>query len=75
MHIKRGYRREYRSANWSFNFKSKKALTENDITKLILFVKNILNDTNLNRYLPSALPSKNCFLYNDEASKEYLSYN
>jgi len=20
MHIKRGYRREYRSANWSFNF-------------------------------------------------------
>ncbi|HAI58109.1 MAG TPA: cytochrome-c peroxidase, partial [Saprospirales bacterium] len=53
----------------------KKALTENDITKLILFVKNILNDTNLNRYLPSALPSKNCFLYNDEASKEYLSYN
>lgn len=54
---------------------SPKGLTEAEITQLTLFVENVLYDNNLNRYVPSALPSGNCFPNNDESSKKDLGCN
>lgn len=52
-----------------------KGLTETEITQLTLFVENALHDGNLDRYVPSSLPSGNCFPNNDVISKADLGCN
>jgi len=44
-------------------------LTEDDIGKLVKFVRDALYDPNLARYEPITLPSGNCFPDNDEQSR------
>jgi len=44
-------------------------LTELEIADLVEFLENGLYDPNLSRYLPSALPSGNCFPNNDALSR------
>jgi len=44
-------------------------LTETEIDKITDFIENGLYDANLDRYVPSALPSGNCLPNNDEVSQ------
>ena len=50
-------------------------LTELEIEQLTDFVENALDDANLNRYVPSSIPSGNCFPNNDLISKIDLGCN
>ena len=50
-------------------------LTEEQITQLTDFVENALNDASLDRYVPTAIPSGNCFPNNDEQSRIDLGCN
>jgi len=47
-------------------------LTEQEIADLTLFLENALYDPNLDRYVPDALPSGNCFPANDAAARRDL---
>ena len=47
-------------------------LSEGDIADLTAFVEEALYDTRLDRYVPSRLPSGNCFPVNDEQSRSDL---
>ena len=47
-------------------------LSETEIDKITDFIENGLYDDNLDRYVPGALPSGNCFPNNDEVSKADL---
>lgn len=47
-------------------------LTAQEIEALTDFIENGLYDPNLERYLPNALPSGNCFPNNDSLSKQQL---
>jgi len=47
-------------------------LTELEIDQLVQFLEKSLYDPNLDRYVPKALPSGNCFPNNDEVSVEEL---
>lgn len=44
-------------------------LTEDEISKLVIFLRDALYDPNLTRYSPDALPSGNCIPNNDAQSK------
>jgi len=44
-------------------------LTENEIDQLTAFISSALNDPNLMRYQPTALPSGNCTPFNDPIAK------
>lgn len=50
-------------------------LTDAEIDQLTKFVENALYDTDLDRYVPSELPSGNCFPNNDVISREDLGCN
>ncbi|MCV6631665.1 MAG: cytochrome-c peroxidase [Flavobacteriaceae bacterium] len=50
-------------------------LTEEEIDLLTIFVKDGLNDGNLQRYTPQALPSGNCFPNADPLSKSDMGCN
>ncbi len=50
-------------------------LTEVEIDKIVDFVENGLYDAYLDRYVPSSLPSGNCFPNNDEVSQMDLGCN
>lgn len=45
------------------------SLTEEEIDQIKVFIENGLRDPNLVRYVPSYLPSKNCFPNNDPQAK------
>ena len=47
-------------------------LTETEIEQLTTFIEKSLHDPNLKRYVPSALPSGNCFPNNDALSRVNL---
>jgi len=47
-------------------------LTDVEIDQLVQFLEKSLYDANLDRYVPKALPSGNCFPNNDEVSIEQL---
>jgi len=47
-------------------------LTDLEVDQLVQFLKKSLHDPNLDRYVPKALPSGNCFPNNDEVSVEEL---
>ncbi len=47
-------------------------LSEQDIDDLVAFLENGLRDSNLQRYVPETLPSGNCPINADEASKADL---
>ncbi len=47
-------------------------LTLNEINDLVAFVKNSLKDPDLERYVPTSLPSGNCFPNADEMSMDDL---
>jgi cytochrome c peroxidase len=47
-------------------------LTSEEIGDIVAFIENALYDANLERYLPNALPSGNCFPVNDPQSQEDL---
>ena len=44
-------------------------LTGEEIDQLTIFLETGLYDPNLNRYVPSALPSGNCSVVNDNVAK------
>ena len=44
-------------------------LSDLEVDQLIMFVERSLYDSNLDRYVPSSLPSENCFPNNDIISK------
>ena len=48
-------------------------LTEKEIDQLIDFLANGLYDSNTDRYVPTSLPSGNCFPNNDAISKQQLN--
>lgn len=50
-------------------------LTSEEVDKIVDFVENGLHDANLERYVPSSLPSGNCFPNNDEISQMDLGCN
>lgn len=50
-------------------------LSEEEITDLTAFLETSLYDANLNRYVPAALPSGQCFPNNDAQSKIDLGCN
>ena len=50
-------------------------LTDDEITAIVDFIENGLYDANLQRYVPDALPSGQCFPNNDEQSKIDLGCN
>lgn len=50
-------------------------LSEKEIDKLTMFLSESLYDSNLERYVPSALPSDFCFPNNDQQSKQDLGCN
>lgn len=47
-------------------------LTDEEVSRLTIFIENALYDRELTRYVPSSLPSGNCFPNADAASKEDL---
>ncbi len=47
-------------------------LTDDEIGKIVLFLKNSLRDPQLHRYTPNEIPSGNCFPNNDPLSKSDL---
>jgi len=47
-------------------------LSDVEIDQLVQFLEKSLHDANLDRYVPKALPSGNCFPNNDELSKNEL---
>ena len=51
------------------------SLTNQEIEKLTAFILNGLNDKNLNRFVPSSLPSGKCFPNADIVSQEDLGCN
>ena len=50
-------------------------LTDVEIDQITDFIENGLYDSNLERYVPSSLPSGNCFPNNDEVSQMDLGCN
>lgn len=50
-------------------------LTETEIARLVDFIENGLHDPSLERYVPTSLPSSNCFPNNDSISQEDLGCN
>lgn len=50
-------------------------LTDEEIENLTAFLTTALHDDNLERYVPDALPSGNCFPFNDPISKNHLGCN
>ncbi|HAA16666.1 MAG TPA: hypothetical protein DCE41_35135 [Cytophagales bacterium] len=50
-------------------------LTEEEMDQLEDFVLNGLNDPHLERYVPTVLPSGNCFPNNDPQSRADLGCN
>ena len=50
-------------------------LTEEEVDKVVAFIESALFDPNLDRYVPDALPSGNCFPNNDETSQTDLGCN
>ena len=50
-------------------------LTDEEVDQLTMFLKTGLKDPNLDRYVPSSLPSGNCFPMNDPMSKVELGCN
>ena len=50
-------------------------LTDEEVDKITDFIANGLFDSNLDRYVPSSLPSGLCFPNNDEVSQEDLGCN
>ncbi len=51
------------------------SLTTDEIADLVDFLENGLYDSNLDRFVPSSLPSGNCFPVSDEQSKLDLGCN
>ena len=45
------------------------SLTEDEISKLVTFVRDALYDPNLVRYVPASVPSDNCIPNNDDQSR------
>ena len=50
-------------------------LTSTEIDDLVVFIENALRDPNLNRYVPTTLPSGLCFPNNDPQSRVDLGCN
>ncbi len=50
-------------------------LTEQEIDDLTAFIEKALYDRELTRYVPSSLPSGNCFPFNDPQSRQELGCN
>ncbi len=50
-------------------------LSEEEIDDLTVFLETALYDPNLNRYVPTALPTTNCFPVNDAEAQEDLACN
>lgn len=50
-------------------------LSGSEINDLTTFLESSLHDPDLNRYVPDALPSGNCFPFNDEISRDDLGCN
>lgn len=50
-------------------------LTESEVQDIVNFIENGLHDNNLNRYVPSQLPSGYCFPNNDATSQSDLGCN
>lgn len=50
-------------------------LTNQEVNDLTLFLEHSLRDPDLGRYVPTSLPSGNCFPNNDSASREQLGCN
>lgn len=50
-------------------------LTTSEINDLTAFLESALHDPDLKRFVPDALPSGNCFPFNDEASRSELGCN
>ncbi len=50
-------------------------LTNQEVNDLTLFLEQSLRDPDLDRYVPTSLPSGNCFPNNDNASREELGCN
>ncbi len=48
------------------------SLTDREMDALVAFLENALRDPDLHRYVPSALPSGNCFPANDPEARQVL---